>query len=94
MNPIAELIIVWYNDRKNAYEGDRNLFQVVQVVDKVQIKDEILIAFNKTLAKRRGCVVVKYDGKIWLCERDTVNPKKVYTRHEITYHPLMDKFTI
>lgn len=90
----AELLIVFYNQRQNAYEGPRNVFTKVEVADKGQIKAAILTAFNTSLAKVRGHVLVKFDGKMWLCERDTVNPQKVYTRHEITYHPQQQHFTV
>jgi hypothetical protein len=94
MKPVAELLIVFYNTRQNAYEGSRNVFTKVEVADKGQIKTAILNAFNAQLAKVRGHVLVKFDGKMWLCERDTVNPQKVYTRHEINCHPLQNHFTI
>jgi hypothetical protein len=94
VKPIAELLIVAYNNRQNAYDGQRNVFNKVDVADKGQVKTAILNAFNSVLAKVRGHVLVRFDGKMWLCERDTVNPAKVYTRHEITYHPLQQHFTI
>ena len=94
MNSVAELLVVVYNDRRNAYEGSRDAFTKVEVADKEAIKQTIQDQFNGPLAKHVGCVVVKFDDKIWLCERDTVNPKKIYTRHEITYHPLAQHFTI
>jgi len=90
----AELLIVAYNTRQNAYEGPRNHFDRVEVADQNQIKTAIVNAFSTTLAKVRGHVAVKFDGKMWLCERDTVNPQKVYTRHEITFHPLQQHFTL
>ena len=90
----AELLIVFYNTRQNAYGGQRNVFTKVEVADTAQIKTAILNAFNTSLAKVRGHVAVKFDGKMWLCERDTVNPAKIYTRHEITYHPQQQHFTL
>ena len=90
----AEFLIVFYNQRQNAYGGQRNVFTKIEVADKGQIKTAILSAFNTSLAKVRGHVLVKFDGKMWLCERDTVNPQKVYTRHEINYHPLATHFTV
>lgn len=94
MNAVAQLIVVVYNTRKNAYEGARNAFIKVEVTDKGKIKEAILGAFKDQLGEHRGCVLVKYDGKMFLCERDTVNKEKVYTRHEVVYHPLAQHFSI
>lgn len=94
MKPVAELLVVAYNTRQNAYGGQRNVFTKVEVTDKAAIKKAIQDQFNGPLAKHIGHVLVRFDGKMWLCERDTVNPQKIYTRHEITYHPLSQHFTI
>lgn len=94
MNTVAQLIVIRYNGQFNAYGGKRNDFTKVDVVDRDKIKETILEAFQKELGEHRGSVLVKFDGKMWLCERDTVNKAKVYARHEITYHPLSKHFTI
>jgi hypothetical protein len=92
VKPIAQLLTVFYNTRQNASNGHRNRFVKVDIEDMDQIKTAIIEQFNGPLAKVRGHVLVKFDGKMYLCERDTVNPKNIYTRHEISYHPLMDQF--
>ncbi len=94
MSAVAQLIVVRYNDRTNAYGGARNHHVMVDVTDKDKIKEAILAAFNGELGKHRGTVLVKFDNQMFLCERDTVNKAKVYTRHTVDYHPLMKEFTI
>jgi hypothetical protein len=95
MKPIAELLVVVYNDQKNAKEGSWNVPIRVSVNDVDQIKETILAQFvapGALLEKRPGSVVVKYGGKMYLCERDCA--KKGYARHEITFHPLMRWFNL
>jgi len=94
MNAVAQLIAIRYNGRFNAYGGARNVFTKVEVTDKGKIKEAILETFKGVLGEHPGCVLVKFDNKMFLCERDTVNKEKVYTRHEVAYHPHMKEFTI
>jgi hypothetical protein len=93
--PVAELLVVVYNDQKNAREGSSNVPIRVPVNDVAQIKETILAQYispGALLEKRPGSVVVKYGGKMYLCERDFA--KKGYARHTVEYHPFMKQFTI
>ncbi len=94
MNPVAQLIVVRYNGQTNAYGGPRNEFTLVSVTDKDKIKETIADSFKTALGTHLGCVLVKYDGRMWLCERDRENQQRVHVKHEIEYHPHAKHFTI
>jgi hypothetical protein len=93
---VAEIIVVVYNTRSNAYDGNRNQHTVIGIPTKDLIKETIAkqFAVGGTLEKVMGYVLVKFDGKLHMCERNVLNPKKPYVRHEINYHPLEKEFSV
>lgn len=48
--------------------------------------------FDTTLKGIAGYVLVWFKDKLFMCERDNINPNGPYVRHEIAWHPLMWHF--
>ena len=42
----------------------------------------------------RGYALVKWSNRLFICEKDSNDPDLNYVRHEITYHPMAEHFTI
>ncbi len=88
----GQLIVVHYNNRKNAFEGARDKHTILNIENKLDIAP--MIQAQLKLVKDGGYVLIKYAGIVYICERDNVDATKPYRKHAITYHPLMSKFTI
>ena len=91
-NVVAQLIIYKYNNRANAFVGDRGGFEKKDIHDAKSIKQEIQTALNRL--QHAGYVLVKYAGRMFLCEKNNIHPEREYIRHEITYHPLDKYFSV
>lgn len=92
----GQIITYRYNGLYNSKAGiDRNLFTLseVNVHSAEQFREEIANHLDH-IEGGKGYVLVKWSGRMFLCERDLNNPKTPYVRHEVTYHPLMAEFTI
>lgn len=88
----GQLIVVYYNNHKNAFKGERDKHTVLNIENKLDIAP--MIEAQLKLVKEDGYVLVKYAGGIWICENDNVDCTKSYRKHAINYHPLIQKFTI
>jgi len=91
LDAVAQLMVVEYNGRHNAYGGDRDKNSVIDIFDVKMIKRTI-VKYLKLLSN--GYVLVRYQGKTFLCEKNNVNPEEPYLRHETFYHPLDKLFTV
>lgn len=87
----GQLIVVEYNDHKNAFEGQRNKHVILNIENKLDIAQ--MIEAQLKLVKN-GYVLVKYAGIIYVCEKNNMDAKATYRKHAITYHPLASAFTI
>lgn len=58
------------------------------------IRPTIQQKFDTVLRGIAGYVLVFFNGRLWQCERNSVEPNKPYIRNEITYHPLATKFKL
>ncbi len=93
---IGQLLIYRYNGLHNAKEGiDRNLYRVEDVSTETaeEFKSRVHDALDE-VPPGRGYVLIKWKDKVFIAEKDPNNPQIGYIRHEIVYHPLLDKFTI
>jgi hypothetical protein len=90
---IAEMLLYTYNDLKNSTgNSDRNLYTIRSIAgDKNQIQEEIAISLDET-PPGTGYTLVKWNNKLYICEKDIQNPDIPYIKREIKYHPLMTKF--
>lgn len=73
----------------------RNQFTIQDV--KVQTKEQFQHSISEALDEvppGAGYVLVKWTGRIFICEKDRNKPQVAYVRHEIRYHPLAYAFTI
>lgn len=86
----AEVIIVKSNTI--ARKGNESFGPFV-IRTQTDFKSQIQLLFDKFLRGVAGHIVVSFNGKMFMCERDNVNPHKPYVRHVVKYHPLADKFT-
>jgi hypothetical protein len=59
----------------------------------VDFKALIQKRFTEDLKGAAGYVLVAFNGKLFQCERDPVDPSKPYVRHVVKYHPLAKLFT-
>ncbi len=85
----AELIIVKLNTvghMDNRFEGP------LPVETQTDFKAIIQEKFDTILKGIAGYVLVFFNGKLYQCERDSVNPNGPYVRHSIKYHPLSNLF--
>jgi hypothetical protein len=92
----GQLIVYRFNGLHNAKKGiDRNHYRVedINVTTPEEFKHRIRDALDE-VPSGRGYVLVRYKNKTYIAENDPNNPKSDYIRHEITYHPLLEKFTI
>lgn len=93
MTPLAQILVVFQNTLGNSGAGaTRNRFEIEDVLDINIIKERVRTNLGKLA--NGGHVVVKWEGKLFVCEKNNVEPDKDYIRHEITYHPHQAKFTI
>jgi hypothetical protein len=92
----GQLLIYRFNGLHNAKEGvDRNIYRIedVAVNTKEEFKEKVHDALDE-VPPGRGYVLIKWDDKVFIAEKDPNKPEIGYIRHEIIYHPLLSKFTI
>jgi hypothetical protein len=92
----GQILVYRLNGIHNAKQGiDRNLYTLknVSVETTIEFKQTIEDALDEVPAGK-GYVLVKWNGKTYICEKDTNNPNVGYVRHEVKYHPLLFIFTI
>ena len=91
---IGQILVYRFNGLWNAKENaDRNLYTLKDVETKEEFKPLILEALDE-VPPGRGYVLIRWDNKTYICEKDSNDHDKGYVRHQILYHPLLDKFTI
>lgn len=91
---IGQILVYRFNGLWNAKENvDRNLYTIRDVNTKEEFKPMILEALDE-VPPGRGYVLVRWDSKTYICEKDSNDPGRSYVRHTVNYHPLLDKFTI
>ena len=87
----AQLIVIAQNGYMEARENvARNRYEVVNVETTKQIQPEIWKRLRG--GKRQVSVLVKWHGKLYLCELKIDG--RNYTRVEVDYHPYQDRFTL
>ena len=91
--PDAQIIVVQYNGRHNAFEGQRNKHTLLNVEKKLDIAP-IIASQLKGLGDKGGYVLVKFAGQLFICERDNVDPSQPYRKHKIAYNPFQSEFTV
>lgn len=83
-----------FNNLKNAKgDLDRDVYELidVSVKDKPEFKNVIEDVMDKN-PPGVGYVLIKWDNKLFILEKDANNPHIPYTKREIHYHPLLSKF--
>ncbi len=90
--PDGQIIVVEYNGRYNAFEGERNKHNILTIENKLDIQPMIELQL-KTLTKG-GYLLIKYSGILYICEKDNVDPSRPYRKHVVKYHPYAKEFTI
>ena len=93
---IGQIIVYKFNNLTNAKESfPRNVYSLRDVSVKTGEEFRRIISFAlDEFAPKDGYILVKWNNKMFICEKDTNNPDKDYVRHELTYHPLESMFTI
>jgi hypothetical protein len=92
----GQLLIYRYNGLHNAKAGvDRNHYRIedVAVPTKEAFKEKVHDALDE-VPPGKGYVLIKWEGKVFIAEKDPNKPEVGYVRHEIKHHPLLDKFTV
>jgi hypothetical protein len=92
----AEIIVIKQNTigrRGNESEGPMTISPATTAEGKLDFKPVIQNIFDTTLRGIAGTVLVNYNGRLFLCERNNIDPHKPYVRTGIQYHPLAVKFT-
>ncbi len=93
---IGQIIVYRFNGLHNSKpDVERNLFTLKDI--RVETGDKFRETIMETLDQIKpgeGYALVKWNSKMFICEKDTNNPEIDYVRHSVGYHPLADKFTI
>jgi hypothetical protein len=92
---IGQILIYHYNGLANAVaEADRNIFRLKDVNEPTAdlFKERILESLDEIIPGT-GYLLVKWNNKLFLCEKDTNNPNVPYVRHELQWHPLQFAFS-
>lgn len=88
----AQLIVVWQNGYEQAHNPHSPIIPSVINIDQVsEIKNKIAFLL-KNVVGRNGHVLVKWNGKMYVCEMK--QNLKDYSRIEVEYHPHQSKFSI
>lgn len=90
--PEGQLIIVEYNGKHNAFSEMRNVHRLVNVENKLDIAP--MIEAQLKAMDKPGYILVKYAGKMFICERNNVDHTKPYQKHAVIYNPFQSEFTI
>lgn len=92
----GQLLIYRFNDLYNAKEGvDRNHYRLedVSVNTPEEFRSKVHDALDE-VPPGRGYVLIRWKDKTFIAEKDANKPDAEYIRHEIKWHPLLDKFTV
>lgn len=92
----GQLLVYRFNGLYNAKAGvERNHYRIedVAVETKAEFKERVNDALDE-VPPGKGYVLIKWEGKVFIAEKDPNKPETPYVRHEIVYHPLLSKFTI
>lgn len=90
---IGQILVYRYNGLHNAKPGvKRNYHTLIDINDKNEFRNKIIDSLDCVQAGK-GYVLVKYNGKMFICEKDLNDYEKDYVRHNINYHPLQNVFT-
>ncbi len=91
---IGQYLIYHFNNLDNAKAGcPRNIFERKDVETLSEFKPAIEEALDQVFPGK-GYVLVKWNKKLFICEKDLNNPNTDYIRTEVKYHPLANQFTI
>lgn len=92
----GQILVYRYNNLINAKPGvDRNIYSLKDI--SVTTKEEFRQAIEDSLDEvppGQGYALVKWNKKLFLCQKDSNNPSIDYVRNSVEYHPLQSKFTI
>lgn len=92
----GQLIVYRYNNLINAKpDVDRNLYVLkdINAATKEGFQQIVEDSLDE-VPMGAGYVLVKWNNRLFLCEKDTNNPGHPYVKHEVSYHPLSKVFTI
>lgn len=86
----GKLLLYWYNSLENNKPGlKRNRFTIkpISVGTPKEFQHEIETSLD-SIPPGKGYVLVGWNKKFFICEKDINNPEVPYVRHEVKYHPL------
>jgi hypothetical protein len=90
----GQILIYHYNDISNAKPNcKRNIYSLKSI--KINTSLELQQAIEDCLDEvkpGKGYVLVNWQGKLHICEKDLNNPKHPYVNRKISYHPFMNVF--
>jgi hypothetical protein len=90
---IGQILVYRYNDKNNAKPGmKRNCYTLIDVNDRTQFRDMIINALDSVHAGK-GYVLAKWNGNMFICEKNLNNPEENYVKHSVGYHPLQNVFS-
>lgn len=92
----AQLLVYHYNGIHNNSKGmDRDVYVLknVEVSTKKEFQQLIADTLN-SIQIGKGYVLVKWDKRLFICEKDSNLPQIPYIRQELKYHPLMNVFDL
>jgi hypothetical protein len=92
----GQLLIYRFNGLHNAKKGverDHYRLEDVAVNTADEFKEKVGDALDE-VPPGKGYVLIRWKDKTFIAEKDPNKPETGYIRHEIVWHPLMDKFTV
>lgn len=92
----GQILVYRYNGLHNSRNNvERNVYTLrdVNAADSNVFRESIMDALDE-VPPGKGYVLIKYNGKIYIAEKDCNDVNKPYIRHEVKFHPLANRFTI
>lgn len=92
----GQLLVYHYNGLHNAKSGvERDQYRIEDVAVNTpdEFKEKVHDALDE-VPPGKGYVLIRWNGKTFIAEKDPNKPDVGYIRHEIKWHPLLDKFSV
>ena len=92
----GQLLIYSFNGLYNAKAGvKRNHYRIenVAVITAEEFKEKVNDALDE-VPPGKGYVLIRWNNKTFIAEKDPNKPEAGYVRHEIRHHPLISAFTV
>lgn len=91
----GQILVYYYNNLQNATVEDKRNVHRLKPVFHAETKEAFQSVIEDALDEvppGKGYVLVKWSGRLFVCERDVNDLSVPYKRWETNYHPLQSVF--